>query len=243
MIPADENRRVAVVPGNNGFDAAHVAATFESLRDQDVDLTVFAGMSAPESWEDQLPAIEAAVRDRSGMLAFAVETQGPFAVRTGLLVTPDRTYEHRATHGNGVDTGELPAAVIPTSIGNVAILCGDEGMVPEVARCLTLEGADILAWSAFETFPLIEKVARARSDANHVYTAVSWPESATIMSPSGAPIIDAPAGLNVAMAAQVNKAVARWKDMAPGTNVIRDRRPEDYGDLVRSHGVSPAVTS
>jgi hypothetical protein len=35
------------------------------------------------------------------------------------------------------------------------------------------------------------------------------------------------------MAAQVNKALSRWKDMAPGTNVVHDRVPEAYGALVR----------
>jgi predicted amidohydrolase len=233
IVPADEDRRVAVVPGGNGFEPTEVAATFDALRRQDADLVVFAGMSAFEGWEGQLPVFESAVRDRGGMMAFAVDTQGCAPMRTGVLVTPERTYEHRATHGRGVDTGEINAPVVPTPIGNVALLCGEEGMAPEVARCLALEGADILAWSAFEHFPLIEKVARARSDANHVYTAAAWPGGAAIMSPSGAPIIEAPAGVNVAMAAQVNKAVARWKDMAPGTNVIRDRQPELYGSLVR----------
>jgi hypothetical protein len=35
------------------------------------------------------------------------------------------------------------------------------------------------------------------------------------------------------MAAQVNRALSRWKDMAPGTNVVTDRQPEAYGALVR----------
>ena len=234
MIPADENRRVAVVPGGNGFEPGEVVRTFEALRMQDADLVVFSGMSAFEGWEGQLPQLESSVRSHGGMIAFALDTKGCAPMRTGVLVTPERTYEHRATHGRGVETGEDPAPVVQTSIGNVAILCGEEGLVPEVARCLALEGADILAWSSFDAPKMIEKVARARSDANHVYTAVAWPGGGTIISPSGVPIIEAPAGVGVSMAAQVNKAVARWKDMAPGTNVIRDRRPESYGRLVES---------
>jgi hypothetical protein len=34
------------------------------------------------------------------------------------------------------------------------------------------------------------------------------------------------------MAAQTNRAVACWKDMAPGTNALWDRLPEAYGELV-----------
>ena len=36
----------------------------------------------------------------------------------------------------------------------------------------------------------------------------------------------------MAMAAQVNRSQARWKDMAPGTHALRDRVPEAYGALV-----------
>jgi hypothetical protein len=35
------------------------------------------------------------------------------------------------------------------------------------------------------------------------------------------------------MTAAVNKALARWKDMAPGTHVVDDRTPEAYAALTR----------
>jgi len=41
------------------------------------------------------------------------------------------------------------------------------------------------------------------------------------------------AGTGVAMAVQVNRALSRWKDMAPGTNALTDRIPEAYEALVR----------
>ena len=42
-----------------------------------------------------------------------------------------------------------------------------------------------------------------------------------------------PAGTGVAMTAAVNKAMSRWKDMAPGTHVVNDSVPEAYGALTR----------
>ena len=42
-----------------------------------------------------------------------------------------------------------------------------------------------------------------------------------------------PRGSGMLVGAQVNAATARWKDMAPGTNVILDRNPEAYGPLTR----------
>ena len=141
LVPDRENRRVAVVPGDADFDEAAIVRRYEALRRQDADLTVFGGAHAAEGWRAGLPAIESAVRAGGGAVAFAVASNGCTAEQTAVLVTPERTVEHRATHGRGLDLGETNAPVVPTPAGNVALLCGDEGWVPEVARCLALEGA------------------------------------------------------------------------------------------------------
>ena len=59
-------------------------------------------------------------------------------------------------------------------------------------------------------------------------------------APTGAPVTISPEGTGVAMAAGVNCAMARWKDMAPGTNVVYDRLPEAYGALLREEAAGPA---
>jgi hypothetical protein len=41
------------------------------------------------------------------------------------------------------------------------------------------------------------------------------------------------AGRAMAMSADVHRMLARWNDMAPGTNPVRDRRPEAFGALFR----------
>jgi predicted amidohydrolase len=233
MVPADEDRRVAVVPGNGTFSIDDLVARYEALRAQDVDLAVFAGASAHEGWQVDLGRVESMVRARGGSLVFGVATDGCAAQHASVLVTPEQTIEHVASHGRGITTGESLSPVVSTPAGNVAVLCGDEGLVPEIGRCLMLEGADILAWSLFDADPMAENIARARSDENKVYTAAAWPDGGVIAEPSGAPMVHVPRGTGVAMAAQVNRAVARWKDRAPGTNMVRDRIPEAYGALVR----------
>ncbi|GAB4327852.1 MAG: hydrolase [Dehalococcoidia bacterium] len=233
MVPADEDRRVAVVPGNGEFDARALIARYESLRRQRVDLVVFSGMATHEGWAVDLPAIEAAVRARGGAVAFGLDYHGCTHGQEAVLVTPGESVQHRATHGAASPLGEMSAPVVATPAGNVALLCGDEGLVPEVARCLALEGADILAWPIFAPFEMAERIARTRSDENRVYTAAAWPGGGIIIAPNGSPVTAVPVGIDVAMAAQVNKAMARWKDMAPGTNLMRDRRPEAYAPLTR----------
>jgi predicted amidohydrolase len=127
----------------------------------------------------------------------------------------------------------MNAPVIPTPFGNIGLLCGDEGFVPEVARCLALDGADLLAWPLFAPEPMAERIARCRSDENKVYTAAAWPGGGMIVAPSGSPLIAIPADSGVAMSASVSRMQSRWKEMAPHTNVIANRIPEAYGALVR----------
>ena len=240
LIPALEDRRVAVVPSLPEFEAGAFAAVYRTLRAQDADLVVFGGTTGPEGWQGSLPVLEAAVREAGGAAVVAVATSGCTAAESVVLVTPNGTMEHVATHGRGIQLGSTTAPVIPTPAGNLGLLCGDEGFVPEVARMLMLEGADILAWPLFAPHPMAERVARTRSDENRVYTAVAWPGSAAIIAPTGAPVTISPEGTGVAMAAGVNCAMARWKDMAPGTNVVYDRLPEAYGALLREEAAGPA---
>ncbi len=233
LIPERENRRVAVVPSPAEYDPGAVAAIYRELRAQDAGLVVFGGTTGPEGWQGSLPVIEAVVREAGGAAVIAVATTGCPAHQSVVLITPDATIEHAATHGRGIQLGETPPPVVPTPAGNVGLLCGDEGLVPEVARALMLEGADILAWPIFAPDAMTERVARARSDENRVYTAAAWPGGAEIVAPTGAPLTISPAGTGVAMAVQVNRALSRWKDMAPGTNALTDRVPAAYEALTR----------
>jgi hypothetical protein len=233
LVPARENHRIAVVPSNGDFSADAMAARYRELGAQEADLVVFGGESGPEGWQVELPTLEAAVREVGGALVMAVATTGCSTHQSTVLITPEATTEHVATHGRGIQVGEMPSPVISTPIGNVGLLCGDEGFVPEVARALMLQGADILAWPLFEDVAMTDRVARTRSDENRVYTAAAWPDGGIIAAPTGAPLTIVPRGTGIAMAAQVNKALSRWKDMAPGTNVVTDRVPEAYGALVR----------
>ena len=232
-LDANVTGRVAVVPTSGGFVMASVVRRYVDLRSQGCDLAVFGGADGPEGWEVELPALEAAVRDHGGAAMVAVRTTGCNWWQSAALVTRDRTYSHTATHGRGIDTGESLSDVVNLPIGNVGMMLGDEGYVPEVARCLALKGADILAWPLFEDGPMAERVARTRSDESRVYTILAPPDGGVICNPDGGVIAAVPAGSGVAMTATTHLAFSRWKERAPGTDVFRDRIPEAYGPLLR----------
>ena len=233
LVPALANRRVAVVPSNGTFNASTIAARYRELRAQDADLVVFGGEDGPEGWQVELSALEAAVREAGGALVLGVATTGCSAHQSTVLITPEATIEHNATHGRGIQLGAAPSPVVPTPVGNVALMCGDEGFVPEVARGLMLAGADLVAWAAFRPHPMLDAIVRTRADENRIFVAAAWEDAAVVAGPTGALLAVSPRGSGVAMTATVNKALSRMKEMAPGTDVVRNRSPEAYGALLR----------
>ncbi|MGE3073490.1 MAG: nitrilase-related carbon-nitrogen hydrolase [Dehalococcoidia bacterium] len=233
LVPAQLVHGVSVVPSNGAFDAGRLVAAYRELRAQEAELVVFGGEDGPEGWQVELPTLEAAVKDLGGAMVVGVTTTGCSIHQSTVLITSDATTEHVATHGRGIQLGESPSPVFPTPAGNVGLMCGDEGLVPEVARGLMLAGADILAWPVFLDHPMLERVVRTRADENRVYVAAAWHDGGLVAAPTGAVATIVPRGSGVAMSAQVNKALSRAKEMAPGTNVVTNRQPATYGALVR----------
>ncbi|MCC7364455.1 MAG: carbon-nitrogen hydrolase family protein [Dehalococcoidia bacterium] len=233
LVPAEAGWRVGVVPGEGAFDASELARRFAALRAQDVDLVVAAGLPGGAGWEDGLAVLERAAREHGGGIVAGIAANGAGPRQFAALVTADGVTLHQATHGEGLALGETNAILVPTPVGNVGVLAGAEGFVPEVPRALALDGADVLAWTAFEPHPMLERVARARADENRVYCAVAWPGGGLVTNPDGAMLTAVPAGTGVAMAASGSCMFSRWKDRAPRTHVIRDRVPEAYGPLTR----------
>ncbi len=233
LVPSAAVGRVAISPGPRDWAPAEVARRYRALRTQDADIVIFPGMTGLDGWQVDLPEIEAAVRELGGVAVVPVRTTGCNLKESIAIVMPERTVEHVVTHGRGIDLGETPAVVIATAAGNLGVVGGDEGLVPEVARCLALNGADVIAWSLFEPDGMAERVARCRADENRVYVAAAWPGGGLIANPDGGVMTAVPEGLDVAMTAGVSRAMSRWKEKAPGTHVFRDRTPEAYGPLTR----------
>jgi predicted amidohydrolase len=131
---------------------------------------------------------------------------------------------------------------------------------PEAARCLTLEGADLVAlptnWpEGAEASP--DYTAPARAIENRIYLAavnragceggVSFIGKSQIVDPSGRRLALAETAGEAIVMADCNFAQARRKRVIikPGVfeiDTVNDRRPELYGALVREKA-SPAGTA
>lgn len=132
--------------------------------------------------------------------------------------------------------GEGLYQVVRTPRGNFGIMLGCEGLLPEVARILTLEGADAILWPCrFDSTQLdrLEWFARTRAAENRVFVVASnlvgaRAGASLVVDPRGDVLAQAFVGGEQAISATLTVANARCKEIVPGTDAIRGRRPELY---------------
>jgi predicted amidohydrolase len=125
--------------------------------------------------------------------------------------------------------------VFDTPYGRIGIIQNDEGLLPEAARVLMLQGADLILWAAASSKYPLRMIARTRADENKVFLALATPleqdapPQTALINPAGAFFAAALPDIEQAIAGQFAWALTRYKDMAPNTNVVLNRQPEVYG--------------
>ncbi|MGE5572829.1 MAG: carbon-nitrogen hydrolase family protein [Bacteroidota bacterium] len=157
--------------------------------------------------------------------------------------------------------GEGPYQVVRTPRGNFGIMLGCEGLLPEVARILTLEGADAILWPCrFHSNQLDrpEWFARTRAAENRVFVVATnlvgaragegdgggggrgrggargdGGGASLVVDPRGAVLAQAFADREQAIIATLTVADARCKEIVPGTDAVRARRPALYKALTK----------
>ena len=116
----------------------------------------------------------------------------------------------------------------------IGILTGYRGAVPEEMRSLMLRGAALVVWAGMEVLPPAP-LLRTRADENRTnLVAITAQGRWSAWSATGTPLGAGPsAGLD-AILVEIPLALAWHKEMAPGTDVVRGRRPEHYSELARA---------
>lgn len=156
---------------------------------------------------------------------------------------------HRQTHLSemeleaGFSAGDEQPPVVETRIGYTGLLGGSEGLVPELSRSLKLRGTELIAWSAGELSYPLRMLARTRAYENRSYFVAAGHTGdlggAYIIDPTGVILGETLSGEQMATSSDINRGMARWNDMAPNTNPIRNRDPEAFHILF---GESPDPT-
>jgi predicted amidohydrolase len=106
-----------------------------------------------------------------------VERDGKTLYNTAALIGPDGQmvgkYRKVTLPRSEVEAGITPGRDYPvfdTRFGKVGMMICYDGFFPEVARALTVKGAEVIAWPVWGCNPML---ARARACENHVYVVSS----------------------------------------------------------------------
>jgi predicted amidohydrolase len=111
------------------------------------------------------------------IVAGLIERDGALIYNVAVLLAPDGAmagkYRKTCLPRDEIDAGVTPGSDYPvfdTTFGKLGMMVCYDGFFPEVARRLTMNGAEVIAWPVWGCNPLL---ARARACENHVYVVSS----------------------------------------------------------------------
>ncbi len=163
----------------------------------------------------------------------------------GVIAKHYQTHKPPGARFESMPMGDEVSPVVNTPIGRVGLMLAAEGHVPEVARSLMLRGAEILLWAGDDPRGAMLPFARTRAEENRVFVVCAAAPTAggatAIVEPSGRVLAVALEGLDLAVGAEVNRALSHIKQRAPGSDVVRHRQPSSYGAIVRREAVPGSV--
>ncbi|MGN7300197.1 carbon-nitrogen hydrolase family protein [Ferdinandcohnia sp. SAFN-114] len=142
-------------------------------------------------------------------------------------------------HSPGNDDENVESLIFETKWGRVAIMHGVEGMLPEWSRTLMLLGADCIIWPNQYSPEIAIKIARTRAAENRIYMITSQSSNehrniSQIIDPNGSVITSTLESLRKhASGTLVPFVNSRIKEIVPGTNVVLNRNPQNYGRLIK----------
>ena len=260
VVPDNERRIAAVqmtmpVTGDEFLQIARRHIERQALMDTDIAVFPATPSRLRAAYEhDSVLAGMAQIAATTGVsVAFTVPEPGADGWRTMYLVGPRGVVaKHRQTHkppGARFETmplGDAESPVVPTAIGRVGLMVAAEGYAPEVARSLMLRGAEILLWCHDRGSSSTLAFARCRAEENRVFLACAGAPSGdgvtAVIDPTGRVLAIALAERELAVSAEVNRALSHQKQRAPGTDVVRNRQPATYGAIVAQRAAVTAAS-
>ena len=216
---------------------------------QEVDVVVLPEPAAGQWTPEESDKILGHLKEISGNLRLTVIFSGvepgsprpyktAFAVSNGRLIHKYRKAHLELSEKALYSPGDGDYSIVRIGNTNFGIVMGYEGLIPEVTRILTLQGADVVLWPCHFKNERHEYVARTRSAENRVFTVASNAVGASgcggslVAGPQGAILAQAFAGKRQLISALIVVAEARCKKIMPNTDAVYGRRPSGYGPLV-----------
>ena len=220
-----------------------------NLWEQETNIIIFpeCDFIFPESGEEIIHKVKQITKDRKVLCAITiVEKADESYYKTTFLIESGKLRgKYRKTHlereeKNLFSPGDLGLPVFKTSYGYIGVMIGYEGIFPEIARILTLKGADITIWPSKFTNDRQINICRSRGAENKIFVACSNSIShqggghSLIASPSGQILTSCLGKTEQASLSSLNLLLSRNKDIVPHTNTILNRKPDTYKILLNN---------
>ncbi len=155
-----------------------------------------------------------------------------------------------ATHDqNWFAVGTRGCPVADTELGRLGLLICFDGRIPEIARALALQGADVIVDMAnFFAMDQAEMWVPARAYENGVWFAaatksgversINYPGGSMIVAPDGTTRAHVAYGVHDIGYAEIDVAAARDKQLRGYGDRFADRRPDAYASLIAPFAAS-----
>ena len=156
-----------------------------------------------------------------------------------------------ATHDqNWFEFGENGCPVVDTELGRIGLLICFDGRIPEIARCLALQGAEVIVDMAnFFAMDQAEMWVPARAFENGVWfvaatkagveRSIYYPGGSMIVAPTGDVVAKLPYDVHGITSAEIDTTAAAYKKWPSGGDKFADRRPELYQMLAKPFADTP----
>jgi predicted amidohydrolase len=218
-----------------------------NLLEQETNIIIFpeCNFNFPESGDEVINKVKQIIKNRKILCAITLieKADGSYYKTTFLIESGKLQGKYRKTHlereeKNLFIPGDLGLPVFRTSYGFIGIMIGYEGIFPEIARTLTLKGADIIIWPSKFSNDRQINICRSRGAENKIFIACSNSISpkgsghSLIASPSGQILTSCLGKTEQASISSLNLLLSRNKDIVPHTNTILDRKPNTYKILL-----------
>lgn len=173
-------------------------------------------------------------------------------VAEGRLVTVYRKMHLFADETQIFDRAEANLQVAQAAGANIGLMICFDWVFPEVARCLSLQGAQILCHPSNLVLPFCQKAMVTRSIENGVFTLLAnrvgretgagrdltFTGGSEIVSPKGEVLAQAGLTEEELLSTEINPAEADNKWITARNHLFNDRRPEDYSAITKGRNDS-----
>lgn len=141
--------------------------------------------------------------------------------------------------------GNVPPRAFDTALGRIGMMVCFDWFFPEVARCLALDGAALIAHPSNLVLPWCQRAMFARSVENRVFTitanrigtetqasrSLTFTGGSQVMSPKGETLAQAPTDMAEAQLIPLDLADAANKQLNEYNHLFDDRRREFFSTL------------